>query len=230
MPVPALLAQHECKGEAGEIVEVPVAHGDEVRRVLLYGIGDGTPRALRKAGAAVARRAKGRAAIEVDLPAGVGDRGWSALAEGALLASYTMRIGASRKKAVEKILFFGPEEAGRAVGRAEVAARATALARDLANTPSNEKDPAWLADAPTRSRGRAGLALQGVGRGELAAEGFGGIARRRAGVGAAAAADRAGVRARAAPARRRRTSCWSARASPSTPAGSRSSRATAWCR
>jgi leucyl aminopeptidase len=175
VPVPALLAHHEAKGEPGEVVEVPVTHGDAVRRVLLYGIGDATPRALRKAGGAVARRARGRRSIDVTLPPGVGEQGWSALAEGALLASYTMRIGASRTKAVEEIRFLGPEEARPAVERAEVAARATALARDLSNTPSSEKNPAWLADRAVEVAGRSGLTAKVWSPGDLAAEGFGGI-------------------------------------------------------
>ncbi|MEU8267379.1 leucyl aminopeptidase [Sphaerisporangium sp. NPDC049002] len=175
VPVPALLAQHESKGEPGEVVEVPVARGNTVRRVLLYGVGDGTPRALRKAGAAVARRAKGRRSIDVTLPRDVGEPGWSALAEGALLASYTMRIGASRTRAVEEIRFSGPEEARPAVARAEVVARATALARDLSNMPSSEKTPAWLADRAVEVAERSGLTSKVWAPDQLSSEGFGGI-------------------------------------------------------
>ncbi|WP_424536196.1 leucyl aminopeptidase [Sphaerisporangium viridialbum] len=175
VPVPALLAHHESKGEPGEVVEVPVAHGATVRRVLLYGIGDGTPRALRKAGAAVARRAKGRRSIDITLPRDAGERGWSALAEGALLASYTMRIGATRTNAVEEIRFSGPEEARPAIVRAEVIARATAVARDLSNIPSSEKTPAWLADRAVEVAERSGLTSKVWASDELAASGFGGL-------------------------------------------------------
>ncbi|GAA3823082.1 hypothetical protein GCM10022226_49530 [Sphaerisporangium flaviroseum] len=175
VPVPALLAHHEAKGEPGEVVEVPVAHGAAVRRVLLYGIGDGTPRALRRAGGAVARRVRGRRSIDVVLPGGVGEQGWAALTEGLLLASYTMRIGAPRTAAVEEIRLSGPEEARPAVERAEVIARATALTRDLSNTPSSEKDPAWLADRAVEVAERSGLEAKVWGPDELAAEGFGGI-------------------------------------------------------
>src|SRR5690348_13840027 len=52
----AVLAAKEATGKAGEVVEVPVAR-DGVSTVLLVGVGDGAPVALRKAGAAVARRA-----------------------------------------------------------------------------------------------------------------------------------------------------------------------------
>ncbi|MFC7719123.1 hypothetical protein [Nonomuraea recticatena] len=45
LPVPAaaLMAHHAAKGEAGEIVEVPVSRGDSVGGLLLYGVGDGSP-------------------------------------------------------------------------------------------------------------------------------------------------------------------------------------------
>ncbi|MFC4587431.1 leucyl aminopeptidase [Sphaerisporangium corydalis] len=175
VPVAALLAHHESKGEPGEIVEIPVAQGEGVRRVLLYGIGDGSPRALRKAGSTVARRVRGRRSVDVVLPAGAGPAGWSALAEGALLASYTMRIGKTRAKAVEEIRLSGPAEARQAVERAEVIARATALARDLSNTPSSEKDPAWLAARAVEVAERSGVSARIWAPDELASGGFGGI-------------------------------------------------------
>src|SRR4051794_30412971 len=52
---PAVLASREASGSAGEVVEIPVAR-DGVMAVLLVGVGDRSPGALRKAGAAMARR------------------------------------------------------------------------------------------------------------------------------------------------------------------------------
>ncbi|GIH91423.1 M17 family metallopeptidase [Planobispora siamensis] len=143
LPVPAapLLEHYQAKGEAGEIVEVPVARGDAVGRVLLYGVGDGSATALRKAGAAVARRAKGRDALSVVLPEGAR----AAFVEGALLAAYTFRIGESGSGPVAAIEF-ASEDAEAEVARGQAIAGAVALARDLANTPSSEKNPEWLAE------------------------------------------------------------------------------------
>src|SRR5207237_1408830 len=82
--VTALLAREKARGEAGELLAVP---GEQ--RVLLLGTGDGTTAALRKAGAAVARRAKGQPALVVDLRGlSLTDDTLTALAEGLLLASY----------------------------------------------------------------------------------------------------------------------------------------------
>jgi len=54
-------------------------------------------------------------------------------------------------------------------------AEASTLARDLANTPSNEKDPAWLANQAKGIARRAGLDVHIRGERALAAEGWGGV-------------------------------------------------------
>ncbi|GAB2471547.1 leucyl aminopeptidase family protein [Streptosporangium sandarakinum] len=167
VPVAALLAHHRAKGEAGEIIEVPVADGDSVGRVLLYGVGDGSADALRKAGAAVARRGRGRDGLRAALPEGPVE----AFVEGALLATYTFRMGEPQKPApVERIEFVG-EGAEAAVERGETVARAVALARDLANTPASVKSPAWLAERALEQ----GVAAKVWDAEALRAEGFGGI-------------------------------------------------------
>jgi leucyl aminopeptidase len=173
LPVPAagLLAEYKAKGDAGEIVEVPVVRGDSVGRVLLYGVGDGGPAALRKAGASVARRAKGRDALTVVLPAGQA----AAFVEGALLGAYAFRIGENRTKAVASVEFTsngsGAEDVEEQVRRGETVARAVALARDLANMPASVKTPAWLAERAAEQ----GVPVRVWDEEALRADGFGGI-------------------------------------------------------
>ncbi|MET9243580.1 leucyl aminopeptidase [Nonomuraea sp. NPDC003709] len=165
LPVSDLLAHYEAKGEAGEIVEVPVARGGGVGRVLLYGVGDGSPRALRKAGAALARRARGRDTLTVVAP----DGDVAAFAEAALLAAYSFRIGNGGKKPVRALALAGADAAQ--VRRAQVVAQAVALARDLANTPSSVKNPAWLAERAAE----VGVPARIWDEEQLQADGFGGI-------------------------------------------------------
>ncbi|GAA4202170.1 hypothetical protein GCM10022252_57980 [Streptosporangium oxazolinicum] len=171
LPVPAaaLLAHHKAKGEAGEIVEVPVANGDAVGRVLLYGVGDGSAPALRRAGAAVARRGKGRDAIRIVLP----DGPVAAFVEGALLATYTFRVGEAKSSPVT--LEFVGDGVEAEVAGAEVIAGAVALARDLANTPSSVKFPAWLAERAAERAAEWGVAVRVWDERELRSGGFGGI-------------------------------------------------------
>ncbi|WP_183655593.1 leucyl aminopeptidase family protein [Nonomuraea dietziae] len=168
LPVPAaaLMAHHAAKGEAGEIVEVPVSRGDSVGGLLLYGVGDGSPRALRKAASALTRRAKGRPELTVVVP----DGDIAVFAEAALLAAYTFKIGAPQgKPPVAALTFVGADES--AVRRGESVAQAVAVARDLANTPASTKTPSWLADQAAAD----GLEVKVWDEEALRAEGFGGI-------------------------------------------------------
>ncbi|MGP3957604.1 leucyl aminopeptidase [Nonomuraea sp. 3N208] len=165
VPVRDLLSHYEAKGEAGEIVEVPVARAGGVGRVLFYGVGDGSPRALRRAGAALVRRVKGRDTLSVVAPEG----DVAAFAEAALLAAYSFKIGNEGKKPVRALALAGADEA--AVGRAQTVAQAVALARDLANTPSSVKNPAWLAERAAESD----LPVRVWDEEQLQADGFGGI-------------------------------------------------------
>mgnify|MGYP001027619149 FL=1 len=165
-----LLAFQDAKGEPGEIVSCPVRLGDGPGEVLLYGVGDQTPGALRKAGAALARRAKGRNGLVALAPEG----DVAAFVEGALLGSYEFWIGEPpRKRAATTIVVLGAEPA--AVERGTVLAEAAALARDLANTPSAEKGPSWLAERAVELAERRGLAVRVRDEQALREEGFGGL-------------------------------------------------------
>ncbi|MFI6482645.1 leucyl aminopeptidase [Nonomuraea sp. NPDC050663] len=170
LPLPAaeLFAHYEAKGEAGEVIEVPVARGSGVGRILLYGVGDGSPRELRKAAATLVRRVKGRKALTVVLPDG-GDL--SVFAEAALLAAYSFRIGAPGKTPVRALTFVHDGDEA-AIRRGETIARAVGLARDLSNTPASVKTPAWLAE---QAVAQTGLQARVWDEEALAADGFGGI-------------------------------------------------------
>ncbi|WP_239101483.1 leucyl aminopeptidase family protein [Microbispora amethystogenes] len=189
VPVDALLAQYEAKGEPGEVVEATALREGGLRRVLLYGVGDGSPGALRRAGAAVARRARRRESLSVVVPTkedfgedfgegfggsfeGDAEGATASLVEGALLASYSFSIGDGRPgKPVREIVFLGGDE--RELRRGEAVARATALARDLVNTPASVKTPAWLADQAKEVAAGAGLDVRVWAEPELGE--FGGI-------------------------------------------------------
>src|SRR5438270_7738297 len=92
----AVLAAKEATGAAGEVVEVPVAR-DGVNSVLLVGVGDGSPAALRKAGAAVARRGSSGPAIATTVVDGRDEAATRAFAEAVALASYSFTRRSSPK-------------------------------------------------------------------------------------------------------------------------------------
>ncbi|GAA3722560.1 leucyl aminopeptidase [Spinactinospora alkalitolerans] len=187
-PLTELLAHYDVKGGAGQIVEFPADLGRGLVRLVLLGVGAATPRDLRSAGAALARAARGRNRVATTaalLGDGTGDAraGLTAFVEGALLASYTFSLAAEPKgprpvPVVELAVAgadAGSEEFAEPVRRGRALARATALARDLINTPSAEKDPAWLAARAEEVAGEAGLAVSVWDEADLERGGFGAI-------------------------------------------------------
>jgi leucyl aminopeptidase len=171
-------------GKAGEVQPGPV--GSSVRWVV--GVGDGAPGEWRTAGAALTRAVNARIAADVEagraaertlqleLPASAGSNEVADLVCGLLLGGYRYMVSAEAPPPAVRIVRLVTDDSAldEMVRRAAVLARATALARDLANTPSNVKDPAWLAMMATRT---AGKVVDAVVRDEkwLAANGFGGV-------------------------------------------------------
>jgi leucyl aminopeptidase len=169
-----LLSREKAKGEAGELVALPF-EGDD--RYFLLGLGDGSAAALRKAGAALARRAKSSPTLALDLRgADLAPADLHGLVEGLLLGSYgfTLKDSAEPRPLQDITLVVREVNAlTPALNRALAVTRATATARDLVNTPSREKTPAWLAaQAKTLLKG---LELRVRDEAQLAAEGWGGV-------------------------------------------------------
>lgn len=168
----AALDRESKTGKAGEVVSVP-GRGD-VARVLLVGMGDGSPGAFRKAGAAMARAARGVSRLATSAVAGSGDAEMRAFVEGALLAAYAWRTRGQAKAPLKTLVLTGTEPSA-ALDRGVAVGRATWLARDLVHTPSNIKDPVWLADQARSVARESGLDVRVRDERQLAADGFGGI-------------------------------------------------------
>jgi leucyl aminopeptidase len=188
LPVPAadIIASGELTGRAGEITQTIIELGGHPCTVLFLGIGDGTPGALRRAGAALARRLlPGRVAVCTAVLTEP-DESVHAFVTGLLLGSYqyTLKSAVPERAGpaeVQLLLAGRPDAtalAGRAVvERAAVVAEAVALARDLANTPSMTKSPAWLADEAARIAAAHGLSCRIWTEAELTRDRFGGLLR-----------------------------------------------------
>ena len=180
-----VVASAELTGRAGESTQTVIRLGAEASTVLFLGVGDASPGALRRAGAALARRLPaGRTAVTtavLDEP----DEAVEAFTEGLLLGSYqfTMKSAAtpggdpgdSGDPAEIRLLLAGPASRAALVERAGTVAGAVALARDLANTPSMIKTPEWLADEAATVAAEYGLSARIWREAELAAGGFGGL-------------------------------------------------------
>ncbi|WP_298176193.1 leucyl aminopeptidase family protein [Saccharomonospora sp.] len=175
-------------GKAGEVRVLPGEDGPK----WLVGIGSGDRRHYREAGAAFVRAAHAYADAEADSggrppvlvqvrPAeqtGAGE--YAAFTTGAMLGGYRYRVtgsdGPVRVRRVRLVVSEGSvDECAAMVARAGELARATALARDLANTPSNVKNPAWLANTAQRVADVPGLSVTVRDDEWLAERRFGGI-------------------------------------------------------
>jgi leucyl aminopeptidase len=180
-----VVASAEMTGRAGE-VGLSVAGLDAasldtpVSRVVFLGVGDRSPGALRKAGAALARQVPaGRTAVATAV-LDEADEGLQAFVEGLLLGSYRFTVKSSEPPAggatqISLLVAGSAERAQTVVQRAATVARAVGLARDLSNTPSSVKSPAWLAEQAVSLAGRHGLRSRVWAEADLASSGFGGL-------------------------------------------------------
>ncbi|WP_238335318.1 leucyl aminopeptidase family protein [Kribbella amoyensis] len=163
---------------AGVTATYPLLAG-EVAEVLLVGAGNGSAAALRHAGAAIARFGRGKAELTTVVAEGIDDDALQAFAEGLVLGSFTFhrKTVDPGKPVVERVTVTDGSSADRteAVARGVVVGRTGWLARQFATTPSNEKDPAWLAARATELAGHGGLKVTVWDEKKLAADGFGGI-------------------------------------------------------
>jgi leucyl aminopeptidase len=174
------LAEAEHTGASGVVHTLP-RPGRTPGRVLVVGVGDGDESGWRGYGAGAVRAARRESAVTLAVPveAHPAVRG---AAEGAWLAGYRFRMGADdpasapRLRRVSLAGLAEPAAAANALAQARTFASCTILARDLTNTPSLDKSPAWLVDRFSRAiAGQPGIKVTVFGPEELAAGGFGGI-------------------------------------------------------
>jgi len=185
LPVPAagIIASGQLTGRAGEITQTVIDLGGRPGTVMFLGIGDADPSALRRAGAALARRVPaGRTAVctaVLDEP----DESVRAFVTGLLLGSYQYSLKSTTGKSTPaqqpgpevRLLLAGRQDPAGLVERAAVVAGAVALARDLGNTPSMTKSPAWLAGEAERIAAAYGLSCRVWTEADLARDQFGGL-------------------------------------------------------
>ncbi|QRP45077.1 M17 family metallopeptidase [Amycolatopsis sp. FDAARGOS 1241] len=165
-------------GKAGDVQQVPAGGW-------VAGIGDGEPREFRRAGAAVARAVTSvdepAKAVQVELPEDVTAAQVGELAMGLFLGGYRFLVTTEDPKpALQTVrLVTGHGRAVPAyadeVARVRELAAAAALTRDLANTPSNVKNPAWLANTAAKVVGSAAVTVTVRDEKWLADNGFGGV-------------------------------------------------------
>lgn len=173
-----LLEAQKATGKTGEVITVPVVH-DDVRVLLLVGVGDQSVTDFRRAGATLARATKDRASVATSITAIAPDEGLGAFVIGAMLGSFGFhwRSTGPKERPVARIVLGGTtdEVADEELARALAAGGAGWRSRMLASVPSNLKTPAWLAEQAEEFAAPAGLEVTIWDEQRLAEEGFGGV-------------------------------------------------------
>ncbi|MDO5503144.1 MAG: leucyl aminopeptidase family protein [Actinomycetia bacterium] len=180
-----LVATHTPSTRAGSLTQVALATTREsaaappIGRIVLVGLGEGSPHDIRAAAAAVGRVTRDCQALVLAFGAGAE----TAAVEGVTLGSWS----APSWRADGPVRPSGPPHtvlmlAGIDVGldeaeiqRSLVRCRATLIARGLGLTPSNIKNPAWVAAAARTVARRSGLSVKVWDERDLHREGFGGL-------------------------------------------------------
>ena len=141
-----------------------------IDRLYLVAIGDGSLPALRAAGAALGRKVRGKA---IELVSLIADSRAEIRAHGVsiLLGAYTWNLKTGKPTEIATIALATKDSA--AVAEAGVIARALYTARDLIHTPSNIKNPLWMAQEAKKLADEKGLAIKVLAGKELAK--FGGL-------------------------------------------------------
>ena len=158
-------------GKAGELFEIPVLHKDStVDRIFLVAVGDGSLTSLRAAGAALGRKVRGKA---IELVSLLAQSRAEIRAHGVsiLLGAYTWNLKTGKPAEIATIALATKDSAS--VAEASVIARALYTARDLIHTPSNIKNPLWIAQEAKKIAEEKGLAISVLAGKDLAR--FGGL-------------------------------------------------------
>ena len=158
-------------GKAAEINEIPVSAPDStVEKIVLLGVGDQSLASFRTSGAALGRKVRGTDKKYATLAPNKRDE-VIAFATSAFLGHYTWTMKTTVTATNPEIEIVTPDT--EPVDHARVIATAICDARDLIHTPSNIKNPLWMADQAREVARKNGLeisVLSGAGLKE-----FGGL-------------------------------------------------------
>jgi leucyl aminopeptidase len=158
-------------GKAAEINEIPVSAPDStVEKIVLLGLGDQSLASFRTSGAALGRKVRGTDKKYATLAPTKRDE-VIAFATSAFLGHYTWSMKTTVSATNPEIEIVTPDI--EPVDYARVIATAICDTRDLIHTPSNIKNPLWMADQAREVARKNGLeisVLSGAGLKE-----FGGL-------------------------------------------------------
>ncbi len=131
--------------KAGEIIEVPISN-ENLKRIYLVAVGDSNNEDMRKAATSLGRRIKGSNATILSALSNDKEQIVN-LAISFILSNYQYTLKSEPKDKKPEFVIYGDFK--EEVERAQIMATAVWQARDLIHTPSNIKNPDWLAKQAT---------------------------------------------------------------------------------
>ena len=136
----------DATGKAGELLEVPIAAPEaKLSRIYFVGVGENTPEDLRKAGTTLSRKVKGTGSAILNSLVTTKQSARSH-AVAIVLASYSWSHKSPPPKALKAASFTLVGKFESELTEARLLAEGVWLARDLIHTPSNIKNPLWIAE------------------------------------------------------------------------------------
>jgi leucyl aminopeptidase len=136
----------DATGKAGELIEVPIeVPANKISRIYFIGVGENNSDDLRKAGAALSRKVKNSGSAILDALVSTKQ---SARSHGValVLASYSWSQKSPPTKALKAAKFTVVGNFENEIASAQLLAEGVWQARDLIHTPSNIKNPLWIAE------------------------------------------------------------------------------------
>ncbi|MEX2269550.1 MAG: leucyl aminopeptidase [Acidimicrobiia bacterium] len=182
----AFLEDAGYSGKVGETLTVPLSARSSAKAAVLVGLGSRTeitPAVLRRAGAALARRASKATSVATTLAAAAGDLepevAAGAVAEGVSLGSYRFLEyksdgEASRLRRVV-LVGVGGAKVDTALKQARVITDAVSWARDMINEPAGAKSPTDFAAAARRLLTGKGVRVTVLTEAQMRAQRMGGV-------------------------------------------------------
>jgi leucyl aminopeptidase len=176
-------------GAAGEVHRLPTFGATKAPVLVAVGLGPApgrgrpfAPEALRRAVGVALRSLAGTAKVAIAISGD--DASLAAIAEGALLGSYSFRRYRhasleEHRPPVESIVLLVADATDRTaratLRRAQTVCTAVNLARDLVNTPPSDLHPREFAEIATAQAAAAGIAIEVLDEKALRKGGYGGI-------------------------------------------------------
>ena len=175
--LPRRLARARATGARSEIVWIDLER-DDPQAVMMLGLGSAGPADLRRCAAAAVRRLRGVGEVLVLATRSLDEEAVRAFSEGLHLPTGAVTWASTPPPAPPAHVRVSVADLAwgeRAVAHGRAHAGATLAARQLIHTPSNIKDPAWMAEQALAVAQAAGLDVRVWEPEDLEREGFGGL-------------------------------------------------------